>query len=79
MAMGFALSRRLTPVPQPYMQFVFLGSELCRRLPSDPDSRRAPLPLASGYRHQVSQGTLTPKPLPMPGTRDSPPAKREAS
>jgi hypothetical protein len=61
MAMGFALSRRLTPIPQPFMRFVSLGSELCRRLPSDPTSRWTPLPLASSFRHQDLQGTLTPQ------------------
>jgi len=78
MATGFALSRRLTPIPQPCMRFVSLGSELCRRLPSDPTSRWTPLPLASSFRHQDLQGTLTPGPLPMPGTRHVPPAKPEA-
>jgi len=78
MATGLALSRRLTPIPQPCMRFVFLGSELCRRLPSDPTSRWTPLPLASSFHHQDLQGTLTPKPLPMPGTRQVPPAKPEA-
>lgn len=53
MAMGFALSRKLTPVPQPLMRFVFLGSELCLGLPSDPTSRWTPLPSANSYRHQV--------------------------
>jgi len=72
MAMGFVWSRRLTPIPQPLMRFVFLGSEVCRRLPSDPTSRWAPLPLASTFHHQDLQGTLTPKPSPMPGTRELP-------
>jgi len=53
MAMGFALSRKLTPVPQPCMRFVFLGSELCLGLPSDPTSRWTPLPSANSYHHQV--------------------------
>jgi hypothetical protein len=69
MAMGFVRTRGLTPVPQPSMRFLFVESELCLRLPSDPTSRWAPLPLASNFRHQDLQGTLTPKPLPMPGTR----------
>ena len=69
MAMGFALSRRLTPIPQPSMRFVSLGSELCLRLPSDPTSRWAPLPSASSFHHQDLQGTSTPEHLPMPGTR----------
>jgi hypothetical protein len=68
MATGFALSCKLAPIPQPHMRFVFLGSELCLGLPSDPTSRWTPLPLASSFRHQDLQGTLTPKPLPMPGT-----------
>jgi len=53
MAMGFALSRKLAPVPQPRMRFVFLGSEFCLGLPSDPTSRWTPLPSANSYRHQV--------------------------
>ncbi len=79
MAMGFALTRKLTRISQPFMRFVSLGSELCLGLPSDPTSRWTPLPLASSFRHQDLQGTLTPKPLHMPGTRESPPAEREAS
>jgi len=61
MAMGFALSGKLARVIQPYMRFVFLGSAFCLRLPSDPTSRWTPLPLASSFRHQDLQGTLTPK------------------
>jgi hypothetical protein len=53
MAMGFALSRKLAPVPQPRMRFVFLGSEFCLGLPSDPTSRWTPLPSANSYHHQV--------------------------
>ena len=56
MAMGFALTRKLTRIPQPYMRFVFLGSELCLGLPSDPTSRWTPLPPASSFRHQDLQG-----------------------
>ncbi len=74
MAMGFALTRKLTRISQPFMRFVSLGSELCLGLPSDPTSRWTPLPLASSFRHQDLQGTLTPKPLHMPGTRKAPPA-----
>jgi hypothetical protein len=33
------------------------------------------LPLANSFRHQDLQGTLTPKPLPMPGTPEPPTAK----
>jgi hypothetical protein len=79
MATGFALSRKLAPLPQPPMRFVFLGSELCLGLPSDPTSRWTPLPLANSFRHQDLQGTLTPKPLPMPGTRKTPRLKVGAS
>lgn len=68
MATGFALSRKLALTSQPFMRFVSLESGLCRRLPSDPTSRWTPLPLASSFHHQDLQGTLTPKPLPMPGT-----------
>jgi len=75
MAMGFALSCKLTPVPQPRMRFVFLGSEFCLGLPSDPTSRWTPLPSANSYHHQVLQGTLTPKPLHMPGTHELPRSK----
>ncbi len=64
MALGFVLSRELTPVPQPPMRFLFIGSELCLQLPSDPTSRWTPLLSASSFRHQDLQGTLTPKPLP---------------
>jgi hypothetical protein len=78
MATGFARSRKLARVPQPPMRFVSLGSELCFRLPPDPASRRTPLPSASSFRHQDLQGTSTPKPLLMPGTRHLPPAKPEA-
>src|SRR5688572_5834931 len=46
------------------MRFVFLGPGLCLQLPSDPASRRTPLLLASGSRHQGPQGTSTPKSLP---------------
>jgi len=53
MAMGFALSRKLAPVPEPLMRFVFLGSELCLGLPSDPTSRWTPLPSANSYHHQA--------------------------
>jgi hypothetical protein len=33
------------------------------------------LPLTSSFRHQDLQGTLTPKPLHMPGTREAPRGK----
>jgi hypothetical protein len=79
MATGFALSRKLALTSQPFMQFVFLESGFCRRLPSDPTSRWTPLPLASSFRHQDLQGTLTPKQLSMPGTRSLAPAERVAS
>jgi len=78
MVMGFVLSRKLARVPQPFMRFVSLESGLCRRLPSDPTSRWTPLPLASSFHHQDLQGTLTPKPLPMPGTRKNPTPKGPA-
>ena len=74
MVMGFALSRKLALAIQPDMRFVFLGSAFCLRLPSDPTSRWTPLPLANSFHHQDLQGTCTPKLLPMPGTRDTPPA-----
>src|SRR5690606_4228876 len=34
----------------PQIQFVYLGPCVCLRLPSDPASRQAPLPLANGRR-----------------------------
>jgi len=39
---GFAVDCRLTHAAQPRMRFVFLGSELCLGLPSDPTSRWRP-------------------------------------
>jgi len=69
MTAGFVLSRELTPVPKPPMRIFFIESELCLRLPSDPTSRWTPLLLASSFHYQDLQGTLTPKPLSMPGTR----------
>jgi hypothetical protein len=77
MVMGFVLSRKLARVPQPFMRFVSLESGLCLRLPSDPTSRWTPLPLASSFHHQDLQGTLTPKPLPMPGTHELPRSKQQ--
>lgn len=44
MATGFVLSSKLTVSLRPRMRFVFLGSWLCLRLPSDPTSRWTPLP-----------------------------------
>lgn len=35
------------------MRFVFLGAEVCVRLPSDSASQRTPLPLANGWRLQT--------------------------
>ena len=75
MATGFALSRKLAPIMQPGMRFVFLGSGLCLRLPSDPTSRWTPLPSANSFHHQDLQRTCTPKLLPMPGTREAPRGK----
>ena len=73
MATGFALTRKLTPMIQPDMRFVFLGPELCLRLPSDSTSRWTPLPSANSFHHQDLQGTSTPMQLSMPGTRKLPP------
>ena len=52
MATGFAFSRKLAPMMQPDMRFVFLGSGLCLQLPSDPTSRWTPLPSANSFHHQ---------------------------
>ena len=57
------------------MRFVFLGARVCRRLPSDLASRRAPLPLASGCHDQAPQRTLTSKSTPMPGARERGPRR----
>ena len=40
----FDLSCSLVRSAPPYMRFLFVGSELCLRLPSDSVSRRTPLP-----------------------------------
>ena len=72
MAMGFALSCKLARVIQHYMRFVFLGSALYLRLPSDPISRWTPLPLANSFHHQDLQRASSPKLLPMPGKREIP-------
>ena len=42
------------------MRFVFLRSELCRRLPSDSALRRTPLPLANGRCYQPHSGLAPP-------------------
>ena len=41
---------------KPYIQFLFIRPELCRRLPSDSSSRRTPLPLANTSYCQVCSG-----------------------
>jgi len=43
MTSGFGHQRFLALDPMPHMRFVFLGSEVCLQLPSDPTSRWAPL------------------------------------
>ena len=47
--LGFVLCCKLTPLTC-LMLFVFLGAELCIRLPSDSSSPRTPLPSASGWQ-----------------------------
>ena len=62
---GFGLRMCLPPYPamSPRMWFLFVGAALCLRLPSDPASRRQPLPfgerflpvrLAENFHLQVS-------------------------
>src|SRR5690606_34658650 len=45
---------------QPYMQFLFVGSGFCLRLPSDSTSRWTPLPLANSSYCQVCSGLSPP-------------------
>ncbi|MDA8347152.1 MAG: hypothetical protein M0Z66_17070 [Thermaerobacter sp.] len=45
----FAMSGWLARTTWPRMRFASLGAEVCLRLPPDPVSRRAPLPLADGW------------------------------
>jgi hypothetical protein len=40
---GFPVHRRVTPLRWPPIRFLFVGSEFCFTLPSDPASRRTPL------------------------------------
>ncbi len=47
------------PASQPPMRFVFLKSQVCLRLPSDPALTTAPLPSASGWCDQPPQGSFT--------------------
>ena len=44
----------------PYMRFLFVGSGLCLRLPSDSTSRWTPLPLANTSYCQVCSGLSPP-------------------
>jgi hypothetical protein len=45
---------------QPRMRFLFIGSGLCLRLPSDSTSRWTPLPSASGSHCQAHSGLSPP-------------------
>ena len=56
---GFCLFGNITHLSTPYMQFLFVGSNLCRQLPSDPQSPTAPLLLANTPYCKVCSG-LTP-------------------
>ncbi len=58
--LDFVLIRRLVRSIQPHMRFLFIGSGLCRRLPSDSTSRWTPLPLASGSHCQAHSGLSPP-------------------
>ena len=52
---SFCLANSSAP-HKPYMQFLFIRPEICRRLPSDSSSRRTPLPLANNSYCQVCSG-----------------------
>ena len=67
--LGFVLFRELTPRAPPRMHFLFVRSEVCRRLPSDSTSRWTPLPLANGWNGHPPFRTFTLKHTPMPGAR----------
>ncbi len=66
-AQGFVLFRKIALISQPRLRFVFLGSGICLRLPSDSVSQRTPLPLANGWCYQPPFGTFTLELSPMPG------------
>jgi hypothetical protein len=65
----FTLSCKLVRLHPPDA-VVFLGARICRRLPSDSDSRRTPLPLANGCHDQAPQRTLTSESTPMPSAQE---------
>ena len=58
--LDFVLCGKLVHSIQPRMRFLFIGSELCLRLPSDSTSRWTPLPLASGSHYQAHSGLSPP-------------------
>src|SRR5258705_2885858 len=61
MDMDFATSCPLVRPALPHIRFLFVGSRLCSRLPSDGSSRFRPCALLVLHLHQVAQGTFTPK------------------
>jgi hypothetical protein len=58
--LDFVLFWKLVRLALPYIRFLFVGSGFCLRLPSDPTSRWAPLPLANTSYCQVCSGLSPP-------------------
>ena len=50
----------LSALIQPHIRFLFIGSGLCLRLPSDSTSQWTPLPLANGSHCQAHSGLSPP-------------------
>lgn len=53
---GFCLFGNITHTTLPYMQFLFVGSNVCRLLPSDSISRWTPLLLANDTYYNAHSG-----------------------
>src|SRR5699024_2440256 len=56
---SFCLANLTIPI-QPYMQFLFVSTGFCVRLPSDSRSPKTPLPLANSSYCQVCSGLSPP-------------------
>ena len=56
---SFCYASSSAPI-QPYMQFLFVSSGFCLRLPSDSTSRWTPLPLANSSYYQACSGLSPP-------------------
>lgn len=59
-ALDFFLLCRVVRPLRPYMRFLFVGPELCLRLPSDSASRQTPLPLANASCYRARSGLSPP-------------------